>query len=283
MSDNPKPQNLPEMPNEQDTAKRDPLDETRATDLGGTRGLPPMQPPRQQNYPPVQQNRQAIPPPPAHANQARRPPQQGRYPHAQHIPKRGSARARRDSGFYLPLWSLVLMLFIVIAIAGGIVLLVVSLGNTTIGESDPVFVIITAVPTQRPAEFPASPATATIPPAVDPNNTVNATPVQPLALAGPTLAPVVFTPTPRILTVGENVVVVDVGDDQLNVRDSAGVQGTEVIFRAPEGTEFTIVDGPLQSDGLTWWRIQSVVNGSLSGWAAANYLQIAPLADQTTP
>jgi hypothetical protein len=96
------------------------------------------------------------------------------------------------------------------------------------------------------------------------------------ALSGPTLRPVEISPTPRIITIGEQVVVIDVGVQQLNVRDEPGVIDTAIIFRAEEGSIFTIIDGPRQADGLTWWQIQDPYNTSRTGWAASNYLQIAP-------
>jgi len=171
------------------------------------------------------------------------------------------------------------MLLVVVAIAGGIVMLVLNMGGNEAPEIAPVVVVNSPVPTQRPAAFPVAPATPTIPPEVDPN--VQGipdvpTPTLALVLDGPTLEPVVFSPTPRVLTVGERVIVQDVSPDQLNVRDNPGVSGTNIVFRAPEGTLFTVVDGPQQADGLTWWRIQDLNNASRVGWAAANYLVLSP-------
>jgi len=55
-----------------------------------------------------------------------------------------------------------------------------------------------------------------------------------------------------------------------------------VEFRAEEGTEFIVVDGPRQADGLTWWQIQAPDNPAQTGWAASNYL-ILPPDDAATP
>lgn len=220
---------------------------------------PQMPPPRVQQAAPVRERRPG--------------------PHVERITKRGRARARRESGFYLPLWSLGLMLLGVVVVAAGIVIAVLNLGGREAPEADPIVVIITAPPTERPAEFPAAPATPTIPPEVDPN--VQGipdvpTPTVALALSGPTLAPVVFSPTPRVLGVGERVIVQDVAPDQLNVRDNPGVTDSSVVFRASEDTAFVIVDGPQQADGLTWWQVQDPNNNTRIGWAASNYLVLAP-------
>ncbi len=247
---------LPELP-EDDTY----LDETRAAEAGHTRDMKPITP-RPANIP-------AAPPP-------RRPPPPQKRP-ATAPQRRNAARSRRDSGLYLPLWSLALMLLFVIVMAMGIVMLVIGLGGNTAPESAPVIIVSSPIPTERPASFPDSPATATIPPALDPNLT-GITPAPPVsfALSGPTLEPVIISPTPRNITVGERVQVFSVRPDQLNVRDNPGVTGTVIVFRASEGAEFLIVDGPQQADGLTWWRIQNEGNQTEIGWAAANYLQIPP-------
>ncbi|GAB4509086.1 MAG: hypothetical protein OHK0046_03410 [Anaerolineae bacterium] len=294
---------LPQLPDDNS------LDETRLTETGQTRDMPAVPPQNRPSAPPSrlpQERTQPIQPLPP----AQRPPstyrpnpntQQGRLvqpppsQHVQRVARRGSARERRDNGLYLPLWSLALMLIVVIGITGGIVLLVISLGGRSAPESPPVILVSSPVATQRPAEFPVVPATATIPPQFDPNVSgtggsapevasgetaggANSLPTAPatFALSGPTLPPVIFTPTPRSISIGERVLVIDVGDQQLNVRDNPGVAGTSILFRVVEGTEFVIVDGPRQADGLTWWRIQSPLNQSQIGWAASNYLEIAP-------
>ena len=42
-----------------------------------------------------------------------------------------------------------------------------------------------------------------------------------------------------------------------------------------------VVDGPLQGDGLTWWKIQDPNRAGREGWAASNYLQ--PVPSEPTP
>ncbi len=228
--------------------------QTRATDpANATRGMPP--PARM----PAQQSVNQMPPP------------QGQIPPRTLPPEHhGRARARRENGLYLPLWSLALMLISVMGCAGLIVLAVVSLGGNTPTQSPPVIIVSSPLPTERPASFPASPATPTLPTVVDSSSPM---PPQNFALSGPTLPPVIISPTPGIIDIGARVMVVDVGDQQLNVRDNPGVTGTNIVLRVPEGAFFTIVGGPQQADGLTWWQIASVDNPSQVGWAASNYLE----------
>lgn len=189
-------------------------------------------------------------------------------------PQPGTARYRRENAVYLPVWSLALLLILVALVAGGIVLLVIALGgNDDIPDRPPVVVMSSAVPTTRPDSFPAVPTTPTLPAFADRSILQ---PVGTFALAGPTLATPVISPTPRPVDIGAEVVVVDVGDQQLNIRDNAGVFETSVIFRVPEGERLVVLEGPLQVDGLTWWRVQDATNPNQTGWAAANYLQVPP-------
>lgn len=189
--------------------------------------------------------------------------------------QRRQQRTQQDSVLYFPLWSLGLMLLVVLILAFVIVFLIVALGGKgSVTEADPQVQIVTAEATFTP-NIPDPDevilATATIP--VDIEVILPAqTPVN-QSLDGPLLPTVAFTDTPQPLSVGVRVVVSNVGDNELNVRDVAGVTTSQVLFRSPEGTEFTIVDGPQQADGFTWWRIQDSTNGQ-SGWAVANYLVI---------
>ena len=202
------------------------------------------------------------------------PPQTRRAPPP---PPRGKARARRDSGLYLPLWSLVLMLVIVIGIAAGIVMLILSLGATqnptTLPTQPPPMVIVSSpIPTERPAAFPASPATPTLPAQF--NNLLQA-PAD-FSLAGPVLPTVFISPTPMFIEIGVRVQVIGLSGDELNVRDNAGIFGTNVLFRVPEGTFFDVIAGPLQVDNLSWWQIRNAADPSQIGWAASQYLAAIP-------
>ena len=47
------------------------------------------------------------------------------------------------------------------------------------------------------------------------------------------------------------------------------------VFFAHEGDRFTVIDGPEQGSGLTWWKVQDPVNPAQVGWAAADYLDVA--------
>lgn len=195
-------------------------------------------------------------------------PPQNRYAPRPHRQKAGTS----ESGLYLPWWSLALMLVAVLVVSFGLVGIVYFLRNSEgiFAEPTPIIRIITAVPTDVPqaaqVTFGAA-STQIIAGGTSPSN---------LSLSGPTLAPVQLTPTPIAITLNSLVAVQGVDEDKLNVRDTAAVNGSTVLFRADEGEQFRVVEGPLQGDGFTWWRVQDPTNPSRSGWAVANYLTVVP-------
>jgi hypothetical protein len=150
----------------------------------------------------------------------------------------------------------------------------ILLGGNTAPDKPPVVIVNSPLVTAAAISAPPTPLpTATALAVID--ETILLTPPS-FVLSGPTLSVTEPSPTPRSITIGENVSVIDVGEDRLNVRDAAGVFDTGVIFRADEGDIFTVIEGPAQADGLTWWRIQDPFNSTRTGWAAANYLQVTP-------
>ncbi len=198
-----------------------------------------------------------------------RPPTQTalRYP-ARPRPER--RRSARDSSLYLPWWSIALMLIGVVIVSLGLVGLVMLLGNSAglLTEPTPIIRIITAEPTRLAGNLPPTaeaPATQII---ADGNAGTS------LVLAGPTLAAVEFTPTPVPITLGSTVIVEGVDAQTLNVRDVASITASTIIFRALEGERFTIIEGPVQGDGFTWWRIRDANDATRQGWAVSNYLRV---------
>jgi hypothetical protein len=162
---------------------------------------------------------------------------------------------RQRSGLYLPLWSVVLMVLVVLVIAGSIVFLVIQLGGPTdLSSSEPRIVIITA-------EASLQSNALVTPTAVD---LITRQPAQTITLSGPTLAPTVtFTPTPAVIAIGGTVVVV--GQGGVNVR-SGPSRSESVVAVANQGDTFSVIGGPEEADGLTFWQLRS--EDGVSGWAA---------------
>ncbi len=168
---------------------------------------------------------------------------------------------KRDSGLYLPWWSLVIMLVFVGCAAIGALLVAGSIGgNVAPGGQTPMIIVITSTFTVGP---PASqtpiPQPATL------------TPTAPL----PTIPPTASLP-PGNFAIGEMVQVVGVDTSGLNVRSAPGTAST-VKFRANEGDRFVLRDGPQTASNDEWWYIQDAQDSNRAGWASRRYLTaIAP-------
>ncbi len=192
-----------------------------------------------------------------------------------------TARERRESGLYLPWWTLPILLGVV---AFFVTLLLLGLnlfgGQTAPGGETPVVVVITSVPTTRPTEQ------ATLrpsPTALQPGAALEvatgesapgaATAFVPQGLGGITGEPPTATPAPGAIHIGVTVQVANVEGLPLNIRESAGRSATP-RFLATEGTRFTVIGGPQEADGLVWWQVQDPQNASRQGWAAADYLAV---------
>lgn len=68
----------------------------------------------------------------------------------------------------------------------------------------------------------------------------------------------------RALKVGDTVQVTTDANQVLTVRADPG-RGASPVARVPGGTRFTVTDGPVQVDNLTWWQLEA---GLMKGWAA---------------
>lgn len=187
-------------------------------------------------------------------------------------PRIKSRQQDKNSGFYLPCWSVVLMLIFVGIISAGIITIIIMLGasGSNIGNPTAIIRIITAEP--------AAPVQVIQPTAQAPSTQIisGQNPPTNLQLQGPTLAPVQFTTTPVAIRIGSVVIVEGVDVQTLNVRDSTAINEQNIVFRAGEGEIFNVVEGPAQGSGFTWWRIQDPNDISRAGWAVANYLTVIP-------
>lgn len=170
----------------------------------------------------------------------------------------GKPKNKRESGLYLPWWSLLILVIFVGAAAVGAWAVVGYLGgNNTPGGSTPMVVVITSTFTVGP------PATPTAIPAV-----AGATAPPPL----PTIAPTGTLP-PGQFQVGATVKVVGVGEAGLNVRSSPGTDAV-IKFRATENEEFKLLEQPQTASGIEWWFIQSASDETRSGWASRDFLEV---------
>lgn len=171
---------------------------------------------------------------------------------------RGKLRPnRRDSGFYLPWWSLLIMLVVVGGLSFGALMIVGSMGgNAAPGGSTPIIVVITST-------FTIGPPASTTP--IPQKATLTAT--RPL----PTIAPTATLPAGNV-AIGSTVTIVGVGGSGLNVRSGPGKQ-FNAKFLAYDGQKYVVKDGPQFASDEEWYQIEDVSNPNNSGWASRRFLQ----------
>jgi hypothetical protein len=258
MSDDPEdyPPDLDETP---DTRPMDPSQRgTRrpipADDLPRAYGRPALSR-RPYDEPPPRSSRTLPPAPPPVYNP---PPRQARTRRGKQSRPPAPPREKRDSGLYLPWWSLVIMLVFVGCAAVGALLVVNSIGGGVApGGETPVVIVITSTFTAGP---PASPT-----PIPQPSTL---TPTAPL----PTIPPTASLP-PGNFAVGSTVKVIGVGLSGLNVRTAPGIDSA-VKFRASDDELFVLKDGPQTASNEEWWYIQDPKDQNRGGWASRRFLTV---------
>lgn len=72
---------------------------------------------------------------------------------------------------------------------------------------------------------------------------------------------------------GFKVKIRGTGGDGLRIHQGPG-ETSPTIKLAAEGDLFSIEEGPTLAGGYVWWKIKSLMNEKISGWAAEDYLQI---------
>lgn len=229
---------------------------------------PPIQPPaRRSPQPPVAGNMPAPQAPRPRTRAAVAPP----YPPQQAVPRTSAVprRSPASSGWYLPWWSLVVLVLAVGAIA---LLLVFALAEfsapNTPGNQPAQVRVVTSVPTLSQDFFDSS-SRNVAPTSAAPINVPGGQAVVPPL---PTAAPSPSLP-PGDFRIGAAVRVVGVGLNGLNVRSDPGT-GSSSRFLAFDDDEFVLVDGPQSVNNLQWWRIEDPDDDDRYGWAARNYLEI---------
>ena len=90
-----------------------------------------------------------------------------------------------------------------------------------------------------------------------------------------TVAAEVPTPgvqSPRQFSHGELVEVFGTGGDGLRLRDAPGLEAP-ILSLGLESEVFEVVEGPVVSDGFSWWRLANPYDPGKQGWAVDSFLR----------
>lgn len=146
------------------------------------------------------------------------------------------------------------MLFTTLSIAGALFFIDQRLAANSpdaVAESGvPTIIRITAPPTTIPTETPIVPTPTSI----------------------PTLTP---SPTPDRLVAPEEITsgfyaqVANTDGVGVNFRNGYG-QSNEIVFVLDEGSVGLVIDGPIDSGGFVWWRIE--LDDTTQGWVVEQFL-----------
>jgi hypothetical protein len=105
--------------------------------------------------------------------------------------------------------------------------------------------------------------------------TATLVPTEALTPFPPTDTPVPPTPTALAeIAIGGWVKVVGTGDTGLSYRAGPGLENVRLKI-VTDGAVLKVLDGPRESDGFTWWRLEEYVSGQpgVVGWAINEYLE----------
>lgn len=183
-----------------------------------------------------------------------------------HLPR----PSKRDSGLYLPWWSLVILILIAGAASFGLLIFALNAGGSPLGDQ-PAQVVITTnefEPTFQPIN---NEIVITLTPGGVPTTEIVAPTQVPLAEPTQTLLPGVGSGCP----ISALVVVVGTGVDGLLLR-SEPRQAENVVYRALDGEQYRIISGPetstsVNGDVIEWCEIEGI-DVDRSGWAARQFL-----------
>lgn len=169
--------------------------------------------------------------------------------------KRPQPHARRRR-FTLPPWALLAILIaIAIILCVSLVLAIRAIRNR---EGTP-----TPTPTAAPTSAEVMP-TATV--RLDQETVEPPTPTVVLPIEGTGEAA-----PPTEIGLGVTVIVKGTGGAGLNLREQPTTYG-KILASSKEGSKLTVIDGPRDSDGYTWWKLR--MGSGEEGWGAANWLAL---------
>ena len=153
----------------------------------------------------------------------------------------------------LPPWALlVIFVAIVILLCLSLVLIVRAIRGKS-GTATPTPALTTTSGTVSPATWtPLPPGGETPTPTV----------VLPIEITTEPAPPTEIGP-------GVTVVVQGTGGAGLNVRQQPSTYA-KVVTNAKEGDELSVLEGPTEADGYTWWKVRTA--DGIEGWGASTWM-----------
>jgi hypothetical protein len=79
--------------------------------------------------------------------------------------------------------------------------------------------------------------------------------------------------TENTIGIGAYVQISGTGGVGLRIRSAPGISSTPQ-FVAMENEVFSIIDGPIVMDDITWWLLEASYDKNRQGWAAGQYLAV---------
>ncbi len=74
-----------------------------------------------------------------------------------------------------------------------------------------------------------------------------------------------------VIGVGAYVQVIGTEGAGLRMRSEPGLNN-EVNFTALDSEVFLVIEGPVEADGYTWWRLEAPYDKTRSGWSVNDFL-----------
>ncbi len=131
-------------------------------------------------------------------------------------------------------------------------------------------VILLQHPTTSTDPLPAGYGQAAMTVIAAPTSTPNLglAPTLPVPTAAPTVTP---TPLPGTIGIGAFVQITGTEGQGLRLRGGPGL-GNDQLFLGYDSEVYQVVDGPVDADGHTWWKLTAPYDATRTGWAVQDYL-----------
>lgn len=103
--------------------------------------------------------------------------------------------------------------------------------------------------------------------------------ITPAPGASPTFDPYAVTPTPTPapgqFSIGALVQISGTQGEGLRIRSEPGLDGKQ-LFLGFDTEAYTVLEGPRELDGYSWYYLAAINDQKRIGWAASNFISLIP-------